>query len=165
MDFQYFTNKCSTLLVLGCLGLKASKYWLSWVVESQTIQKEQLLSICWETIENPSKLLIFKTIVLRCLMELEAGTGSVGKLRVSSFLFFHCFRWKHSLGVSKLRKHRCMVFWTNYWTKSRPSGNRVVVRTENSNMSYSPSLCASKYLSACRIFWPINISSTNKKVV
>ena len=106
---------------------------------------------------------IFKTIVLRCLEELEAGTGSVGKLRVSSFLFFHCFRWKHSLGVSKLRKHRCMVFWTNYWTKSRPSGNRVVVRTENGNMSYSPSLCASKYLSACRIFWPINISSTNKK--
>ena len=46
---------------------------------------------------------IFKTLVLGCLKELEAGTGAVGKLRVSSFSLVRLFRVKTTFERTKPR--------------------------------------------------------------
>ena len=46
---------------------------------------------------------IFKTLVLGCLKELEAGTGTVGKLRVSSFSLLRLFQAKTKFERTKPR--------------------------------------------------------------
>ena len=46
---------------------------------------------------------IFKTLVLGCLKELEAGTGTVGKPRVSSFSLLRLFQAKTKFERTKPR--------------------------------------------------------------